>query len=190
MVATDPQGVAWSIELRSSGRVALDARRGRLVLYLLTSLAFTAVCVAVLATSTGVGGRVLSALGVALFGPGVWLFTAQLVGLGSWRSPLVLVDATGITVRHGRLHVPWEAIVLVVPYVQRFNEFLLLVVDEEFHRSWRSGVGWWLRALTVLERRIMRGARTIGLPPNLDADVHVLAAWLTDEAVTRRAGQT
>lgn len=189
MVSTDPQGVAWQVMLYSSGRVELDARRGRLVVYLLTGLVFSAVGVAGTVTATGIGGRVFCAVLVLVFAPGVVLFTAQLVGLGSWRSPLVVVDASGITVRHGKLHVPWTAIRAAVPYVQRYNQFVLLVVDEEFYRSWRSSVGWWLRALTVLERRMMRGACTLGLPPNLDVDVRLFTAWLTDEARTRRLAQ-
>lgn len=189
MVTTDPQAVAWSVELRSSGRVELDARRGRLVAYLLISLVFVAGSVAGLVVSDSTGGRVVSGLGVLVFAPGLCLFTAQLLGLGSWRSPLVVVDASGITVRHGKLHVPWTAIRTAVPYVQRTNQFVLLFVDEEFYDSWRSGVSWWLRALTVLERRLMRGTCTLGLPPNLNADVTVLTAWLTDEALTRRFAQ-
>jgi hypothetical protein len=182
VVTTDPQGVAWSVELRSSGRVVADVRRGRSLAY-----AFVAVFLGVVAVGTlvvaGLAGRLFGGLLLAL-AVGMLVSSVQsLLRVGSWRSPQVLVDAEGVTVRHGYLHVPWADLHGAIGYTSNHNRWVALVVSPERYDAWLAARPVLVRALGRRSRRRRYG--NVLLPPNLDVDTEVFAAWLTQETQDR-----
>jgi hypothetical protein len=188
VVTKDPQGVAWSVELRSSGRVCVDVSRGRSVLYALVGAWMALLGVGML-VFTGLGGRIFGALLLVIAVP-MSLWSVQLVlRVGSWRSPQVVVDADGVTVRHGYLRVPWADLYGAVAYVSSHNKWVALVISPERYDAWVAARPWVVRVLGRRSRRRRYG--NVLLPPNLDIDYEAFAAWLTEETQDRiRSGQS
>ncbi|GAW49574.1 MULTISPECIES: hypothetical protein [unclassified Nocardioides] len=186
MVTTDPQGVAWSVELRSSGRVAVDVKRWRSWLYAVVGLYMGMISVACLLLADGVGIRVVGALLMLITVPLLVMSVQQVLRLGSWASPVVLVDAEGITVRHGVLRVPWGELSGAIAYSASHNRWIAIVVSDEFYDAWVGSRSWVVR-LAGRRRRDRPG--TITLPPNLAVDTEAFAAWLTHEALDRLRAQ-
>ena len=178
---TDPQGVAWSVELRSSGRVCADVRRGRASAYAALCAFFSAVWLAGLFVGDGWGRAgwgvllVLTALMTALF-------VRQALRLGSWRSPQVVVDAEGLTLRHGMMRVPWPHLCGAVAYTANHNRWVDVVTTDELYDAWLADRPAVQR---LLARRWRNGPGRVQLPPNLDVDTEAFAAWLTHEAADR-----
>ncbi len=183
MATTDPQGVAWSVELRSSGRVCVDVSRGRSFAYLLVGLVFAALAGGLLATgrvSGVVGGALLAVIGVPL----VVVTVQQCLCIGSWRSPQVVIDADGVTVRHGYLRIGWADLYGAHAYTQKHNRWVTLTMSPEAYDAW-------LRSRSLVLRLVARRARrrrwgNLNLPPNLAVDTVAFAAWLNDEVRTRQ----
>jgi hypothetical protein len=186
MVTTDPQGVAWSVELRSSGRVCVDVKRSRCWLYLVTGLYMALISVACLVLADGVGIRVVGALLLLVSVPLVVMAVQQVLRLGSWSSPVVVVDADGITVRHGVLRVPWRELSGAIAYTANHNRWVAVVVSDEFYDAWVTSRSWVVR---LVGRRRRDRAGTINLPPNLAVDTEAFAAWLTHETLDRLRAQ-
>ncbi|MFC6043045.1 hypothetical protein [Nocardioides hankookensis] len=186
MVTTDPQGVAWSVELRSSGRVCADVRRGRSLVYVVVAVWLGLIAVGLLAF-TGLGGRVVGALLLLLAVPMLVMTVKQVARVGSWRSPQVVVDADGITVRHGYLRVPWSELGGAFGYTANHNRWVALVLSVECYEAWRARRPWLVRVLARRWRRRRHG--TVNLPPNLGVDNVAFAGWLTHEARDRRLSQ-
>lgn len=182
MVSDDPQGVAWSVELRSSGRVCADVRRWRAALGLLVSPLMLAMAVGLIAF-TGVGGRIFGVLVLLLAVPLVVMTLQQLLRVGSWRSPQVVVDAEGVTVRRGWLRAPWPEIHGAVALTANHNHWVALVLSAECYDAWWAGRPRVLRLITRRARRRRHGM--LQLPPNLSVDHEAFAAWLTHEAQER-----
>ncbi|MFC7496931.1 MULTISPECIES: hypothetical protein [unclassified Nocardioides] len=181
MVSTDPQAVAWSLELRSSGRVCVDVRRGRSLLYLVVAVWMDLIAVGLL-VFTDVAGRVVGGLLLAL---GLAMFTMsfmQLFRVGSWRSPHVAVDADGIDVRRGWLRVPWSELGGAVAYTANHNRWVTIGLSAECYHAWLAQRSWPVR---LLGRRSRQRHGAVNLPPNLAVDNVEFARWLTDEAVGR-----
>ena len=116
MATTDPQVVAWHVELRSSGRVCVDVSRGRSLVYLLVALLMTAVAGGLLATGRGAGifwGAILAVVGVPMVVLSVQqVLRARLVALAararrrgrSDGAPRLPARRLGRPVRRARLH--------------------------------------------------------------------------------------
>lgn len=181
MVTTDPQAVAWSIELRSSGRVTADVGRGRAAAYLLVGLWMLVVAVSLLVLG-GVGGRLFGGFLLAITLALLTTSTQQLVRAGSWRSPQVVVDAEGITVRHGWLRAPWSEVHGATASRVQHNRWVSLALSAECYEEWRAGRRWPLR---LLGRRPRRRHAVLRLPPNLAVDHEAFAAWITHECEDR-----
>lgn len=182
MVTADPQGVAWSVELRSSGQVCADVRRGRALAYVFVALFVSLVAAGLLV----VGSVVARSVGAGVLALMLMLLKTsvqQLLRIGSWRSPQVRVDDAGITVRHGSLVVPWSALYGAHAFTAGHNRWVALVTDPDWYDQWLSGRPWWLRAIGRRWRR--RSWAALNLPPNLEIDTHAFAAWLTLEAQDR-----
>ncbi len=180
----------WSAELRRSGRVCVDVSRVRSVLDVVTGAGMTLIgVVAVVYGSTG--WRVVAAVFLAL---ALWLLVWSLMialRLGSWRSPQVVVDAAGLTVRHGYLHVPWADLVGATASTTRYrgvpvNRWVAVAIAADRYDTW-------LRArppvVRLLGRRRGRRAGTLNLPANLRVDAEAFAAWLVDEIAERRRAE-
>ena len=182
METSDPRAVAWSVELRSTGRVCADVRRWRALVYLLVGLWMLAIAAGLLAF-TGVAGRLFGAFLLVVTLGLVTVSVQQLLRIGSWRSPQVLVDEEGITVRHGWLRVPWSELYGASGYTMQFNRWVALVLTEECYEAWRAGRPRWVQLLSRRPRRWRHG--TVQLPPNLGVDPEAFAAWLTHEARRR-----
>jgi hypothetical protein len=183
MVSTDPQAVAWNVELRSSGQVCVDVGRGRSAGYGLIGLLLGVIGGGLLAYG-GIAAPVMGAILLVIAVPMV-IWSVQLcLRVGAWRSPQVLVDAEGITVRHGYLRVPWADLYGAHAFTANHNRWVMLGLSPECYDAW-------VRSRSPLMRLLARrpGRRRIGmlqLPPNLAVDTEAFAAWLTDEVRTRQ----
>jgi len=188
MVTADPQGVAWSVELRSSGRVCADIRRGRTALYGAMFLLCDALSVWLL-VSGDLRARLVAAGLLAVLGPGLLWAARVVLRVGPWRAPHVLVDAHGVTVRRHDLHVPWADLDGAVGYTANHNRWVTLVVADDRYDAWLASRSWLVRVLGHRRRRRRHGC--INLPPNLDVDNVAFGAWLTNETQDRlRTGQS
>ena len=185
MVTTDPQAVAWSVELRSSGRLCIDVGRGRAVLLVFGGLLLAGIGAISLTGTPAVAviGLLLLALGV----PCVAWAVRMTLRVGSWRSPHVVVDADGVTVRHGYLHAPWTDLYGAFPYVASHNRWVALVLSPEFYDAWLAERPWPVRLLGRRGRR--RRSGSVNLPPNLAVDHVALAHWLHHEICDRRLAE-
>ena len=187
MVTTDPQGVAWSVELRGSGRVCLDIRRWRTWAYVFVAGYMTLIALGLLILVRGVGGILVGAGLLLLAVPMTVSTLRQGLRLGSWASPVVVVDAAGVTARHGVLSVPWDELCGAIAYSASHNRWIALVVTDEFYDRWFASLSWPMRILGRGGRR--RAGTTINLPPNLAVDTDAFAAWLTEEIFDRLRAQ-
>lgn len=186
MVTSDPQAVAWSVELRSSGRVCADVSRGRSLLYVAVGVLMTAMGVGLLVFG-GVSGAVFGAILLVIAVPMVVMSTRQCLRVGSWRSPQVLLDADGLTVRHGYLRLPWSELYGAFAYTATHNRWITLTTSPESYDAWLRSRSPVLRLLGRRWRRRRWGS--VNLPPNLAVDTVAFAAWLTDEARTRQLAE-
>jgi hypothetical protein len=186
VATTGPQAVAWSVELRSSGQVCADVRRGRSRVYALAGGLMCAVAAGA-TVAAGTGGRIVAGalllLGLAITTTSV----QQVLRVGSWRSPQVVVDADGVTVRHGRLRVPWPELAGAIGYTLQHNRWVGLVPTDAWYDAWLAAQPWWVRLLNRPWRR--RRGRWVNLPPNLDVDHLAFATWLTDETRQRMVSE-
>jgi hypothetical protein len=187
VVTTDPRGVAWSVELRSSSRVCVDVRRGRSVAYAVVAVYMGLIGFGALVL-TGLGGRLFGALLLVIAVPMLAQTIQQVLRVGRWRSPQVLVDAEGVTVRHGVIHVPWADLYGAVGYEANLNRWIALVVSPERYDAWVASRSWAVRVLGRRWRRRPYG--NVLLPPNLAVDHHAFAAWLTSETQDRMLRQS
>ena len=185
MVTTDPQAVAWHVELRSSGRVGIDVRRGRAAFYALFAWLLNAMWVFLLVVG-GTPQRVVALLLLLVMVPVGIQSVRQALRVGRWASPVVVVDADGVALRHAGLRVPWPDVYGAVAYTLQRNRMVSLVVSDEFYDAWISSRGPVLR---LLGRRWRSSAGQLNLPANLDVDTEAFAGWLTHEAQVRLAAQ-
>lgn len=183
MVATDPQAVAWSVELRSTGRVCVDVSRGRSFVNLLVGLLIAGIAGGMLATGR-VAGMLLGAFLAVVAVPMLVVCVQQVLRVGSWRSPQVLVDADGLTVRHGFLRVAWTDLYGAHAYTLKYNRWVALTISPDSYDAWVRSRSLPLRLIARRPRRRRWGG--LNLPPNLDVDTEAFAAWLTDEVGTRQ----
>lgn len=179
---TDPEGVGWSVQLRSSGRVCVDVSRVRSAVYLIVALWLPGV-VAVMLAAPGwtlpVLGVLLSPLALAL----PFRFARQLLRVGSWRSPHVVVDDDGVSVPHDHLQAPWTQLHGAIGYTANHNRWVALVTTREWYDAWLAGRPWPRRLLRPGWRRADHA--NVRLPANLTVDHELFAAWLTYEARAR-----
>ncbi|GAA4692749.1 hypothetical protein [Nocardioides conyzicola] len=183
MVSTDPQAVAWNVELRSSGRVCVDVSRGRSVVYLVVGVAMTALAAGLL-VSGGVSGIVCGALLALVAVPMLVLTVQQVLRVGSWRSPQVLVDAEGLTVRHGFMRIAWADLYGATAYTLKYNRWVALTMSPDSYDAWVRSRSPFMRLLARRPRRRRFGI--LQLPPNLAVDTRAFATWLNDEVRARQ----
>lgn len=187
MVTSDPQAVSWSVELRSSGSVRVDVRRWRSWLHGVIAVYMGLISVAILLLGDGVGIRVVGVLLALITVPLLVMAVQQILRLGSWAPPVVVVDADGLTVRHGYLHVPWSDLTGVTAYTANRNSWVSVGMSEQCYDAWLARRSWVLRVLARRPRRRTYGV--VNLPPNLAVDAEAFARWLTDEATERRLAE-
>jgi len=116
--------------------------------------------------------------------PMVVLCVQQVLRVGSWRSPQVLVDADGLTVRHGFLRVAWADLYGAHAYTLRYNRWVALTMSPDSYDAWVRSRSLPLRLIARRPRRRRWGG--LHLPPNLGVDTVAFAAWLDDEIRTRQ----
>jgi len=111
----------------------------------------------------------------------------QLFRVGSWASPVVVVDRDGITARQGYLQVPWSDLYGAFAYTASHNRWVALVIEPAFYDRWVAARPLLVRVLSRRPRRRRHG--TLNLPPNLAVDAETFAAWITAETRARMLAQ-
>lgn len=176
---------AWAETLRSEGKVELGLRTARSVRVLLLFLGLALVGLWISLTSDGIG-EVVGWMAIVFFSGGAVVIVMQLRQARPGMPPALVVDEDGVRAFRGGLEVPWRGIEDVVVFSQRSNRSVQIVLEPAFAEEWYAGLGKANRALASANRRVMDGRTVASLPPTLDADPEALAAWLAQEAATRR----
>ena len=183
-MSPEEQRAAWQAALRGPGRVVADVGRLRGTTYAVAAVLLGAIGAGLLVVE-GTAGRAVGALLVLLAVPMLAWGVRIALRLGSWRSPHVVVDADGITVRHGRVRVPWAELRAATATVTRHNRWVTLSVTPDCYARWVAGRP---RALRWMAWRHPRNPALV-LPPDLRVDPWAFAGWLSAEVHERQLGE-